>query len=54
MRHDICYRDNENDKEGCDRIMLDDLKAMKPKGIRERIDCGFVKSVIGAKYKLGI
>jgi len=54
MRHDICYRDNENDKSGCDRKMLNELNEMKPKGLRERIDRRFVKTVIGAKYKLGI
>ena len=54
MRHDICYRDNIDDKHGCDRKMLDELNEMKPNGLRERIDRRFVKTVIGAKYKLGI
>ena len=54
MRHDICYRDNIDDKHGCDRKMLDELNVMIPSGLRERIDRGFVKTVIGAKYKLGI
>ena len=54
MRHDICYRDNIDDKHGCDRKMLDELAEMKPNGLRERIDRRFVKTVIGAKYKLGI
>jgi len=54
MRHDICYRDNEGNKSACDRKMLVELNDMKPKGIREHIDRGFVKSVIGVKYKLGL
>ena len=54
MRHDICYRDYENDKSGCDRIMLNELNEMKPNGLRERIDRRFVKSVIGVKYNLGL
>jgi len=48
------YRDNKDDKHECDRQMLLELNKMKPKGLRERIDRGFVKTVIGAKYKLGI
>ena len=52
--HYICYRDNIDDKHGCDRKMLDDLNEMKPKGLCERNNCVFVKTVIGAKYKLGI
>ena len=54
LRHDICYRDNENNKSACDRKMLIELNDMKPKGLRERIDRRFVKSVIGVKYKLGL
>ena len=54
MRHDICYRDNIGDKHGCDRKMLDKLNVMNPTGLRERIDRGIVKTVIRAKYKLGI
>ena len=54
MKHDICYRDHEGDKHGCDRQMLSDLNAMQPNGLRERLDRTFVKGVIGAKYKLGL
>src|SRR5215470_6160941 len=54
MRHDICYRDHEDDKHGCDRQMITELNSMKPNGLRERIDRGFVKGVIGTKLKLGL
>lgn len=54
MKHDICYRDNENNKHGCDRKMLDNLDSMKPTGLRERVDRAFVKGVIGTKLKLGL
>jgi len=54
MRHDICYRDHEDDKHGCDKQMIQELSDMKPKGLRERIDRAFVKRVIGAKVKLGL
>ena len=48
MRHDICYRDNIDDKRGCDRKMLDALAEMKPNGLPlcKRIDRRFVKTVI--------
>ena len=54
MRHDICYRDFENDKHGCDRKMIQELNDMKPSGLRERIDRTLVKGVIGTKLKLGL
>jgi hypothetical protein len=54
MRHDICYRDNEGDKRGCDKKMLGELKAIKPKNFRERVDRALVRGIIGAKYKLRI
>lgn len=54
MRHDICYRDHENDKHGCDRQMINELSNMKPNGFREKIDSAFVKGVIGTKLKLGL
>ena len=53
MKHDICYRDNENRKD-CDKEMLDRLNALRTRGIREKIDYGLVKPVIWLKYKLGI
>ena len=54
MKHDICYRDHEDDKHGCDRNMLDELRVMQPSGVRETIDRAFVRGVIGAKHKLGL
>lgn len=52
MKHDICYRDNDNRKE-CDKEMLDRLNSVKTKGIREKVDYALVKPVIWLKYKLG-
>ena len=34
MRHDICYRDNENGKADCDRKMLAELNALTPRPTR--------------------
>ena len=54
LKHDICYRDHENDKHGCDKKMIQDLNNMTPKNLRERVDRGFVKAAIGTKLKLGL
>ena len=54
MKHDICYRDHEDDKHGCDRQMITDLNSMKSKNLRESIDKALVKGVIGTKVKLGL
>ena len=57
MRHDICYRDNGDTKEGkhaCDDEMLKELDVLKPKGIREKIDKKLVRAIIGKKRKLGL
>ena len=57
MSHDICYRDHggtKADKHKCDDEMLHELEVLKPKDMRERIDKGFVKSLLGAKRKLGL
>ncbi len=54
MRHDICYRDHENSKSDCDKVMLDELRDMEPTNLRERFDRRFVQGMIGAKYKLGL
>ena len=57
MRHDICYRDHGDTKAGkhdCDDDMLNELQVLKPKNVRERIDKGLVKSLIGTKRKLGL
>ena len=57
MRHDICYRDHGDTKGGkhdCDDTMLKELDVIEPKNIREKIDKRLVKSLIGAKRKLGL
>ena len=54
MRHDICYRDHEDDKHGCDKKMIQELNDMKPTGLRERIDRAFIKGVIGTELKLDL
>ena len=56
MRHDICYGDNGDTKEGkhaCDGEMLRELVVLKSKGIREKIDKKLVRTIIGRKRKLG-
>ena len=56
MRHDICYRDHSEEKGGkhrCDDAMLSELDELTPKNMRERIDKGVVKAMIGTKRKLG-
>ena len=57
MRHDICYRDHATEKGGkhkCDDVMLTELNVLHPKTVRERIDKGIVKALIGTKRKLGL
>lgn len=56
MKHDICYRDNNNKKGKleCDKKMLDNLSKTATKGIRESFDKKLVQAAIGAKYKLGL
>ena len=56
MRHDICYRDNDNKKgkRKCDEVMLNELNTLKPKDRREQIDKQLVRAIIGAKRKLGL
>ena len=53
MRHDICYRDNENGKADCDRKMLAELNALTPQGGREKMDRQLVRG-IGLKHRLGM
>ena len=36
MRHDICYRDNEEGKHKCDDEMLQELDELQPRGFREK------------------
>ncbi len=57
MRHDICYRDDGEQRGGkhkCDDAMLNELNMLQPKTVRERIDKGLVKALIGTKRKLGL
>ena len=57
MHHDICYRENNDNKQGkekCDDVMLNDLKWLKPKGLRERIDRKLVEKIISTKKRLGL
>ena len=56
LKHDICYRDNNN-KQGklkCDKDMLNNLSKTKTKGVRESFDKKLVQAAIGTKYKLGL
>ena len=50
MRHDICYRDNENGKADCDRKMLAGLDALTPRGGREKMDRQLVRRTTGTRY----
>ena len=54
MRHDICYRDNPEDKHKCDDAMLQELQQLKPKGLREWQDKNLVRAMIGQKRKWGM
>ena len=54
MRHDICYRDNENGKADCDRKMLAELNALTPRGGREKMDRQLVRVIIEKKHKQGM
>ena len=55
MRHDICYRDidTKERKHAFDDEMLKELDVLELKGIREKIDIKFVRSIIGKKRRLG-
>ena len=54
MRHDICYRDNENGKPEYDRKMLVELNALTPRGRRETVNRQLVRGIIGLKHSLGM
>ena len=54
MRHDICYRDNEDGKRECDRKMLAQLNALVHKSIREKVDRQLVRIIIGLKHRMGL
>ena len=56
MKHDICYRDSGNSKEGkqkCDDAMLVELDQLHPKNMREKIDRRVIRGIIGTKKRLG-
>ena len=53
MRHDICYRDNEEGKHQCDDIMLKELDELQPCGFCEKIGKKLVRSIIGRKRRMG-
>ena len=57
MHHDINYRkadEGQGTRREADKRMLDELNAIKTKGIREKIDYAIVKPIIWLKYKLGL
>jgi len=57
MHHDACYSRadaGESTRKECDKKMLDELDAVKTKGIREKIDYAVVKPIIWIKHKLGL
>jgi hypothetical protein len=53
LHHDICYGDHADKKAECDSTMLLELKVLKPKDLREKIDRQLVRVAIGTKRKLG-
>ena len=56
LKHDICYRDNNN-KQGklkCDKDMLNSLSKTKTKDVQESFDEKLGQAEIGTKYKLGL
>ena len=57
MRHDICYRDHDNETGGkheCDDKMIKELDMLEPRGLRERIERSLVRQIIGTKRKYGM
>jgi len=57
MHHDINYRKADErigTRHEADKIMLAELKALKTKGVREKIDYAVVKPIIWLKHKLGL
>jgi len=57
MHHDINYRKADEGigtRHAADKIMLDELKALKTKSVREKLDYAVVKPIIGLKHKLGL
>ena len=57
MHHDYNYKladEGIGTRHEADKKMLDELKKVKTKGIREKIDYAIVKPIIWIKYKLGL
>ena len=54
IRHDICYRDNENGIADCDRKMPAELNALAPRGRGQNVDRQLVRGIIGLKHRLGV
>ena len=54
--HDNMYSKarNKADKHKADKVMLDNLKKLKPKNFREKVDKKIVQGVIGVERKLGL
>ena len=57
-QHDWCYKTADETesktRRQCDKEMLDNLNAIKTKGIREKLDYTLVKPAIWLKYKLSL
>ena len=55
--HDICYVKNKDTKtrnEVCDKEMLEELDCIYNSTLRERIDRGIVRPIIGTKKRFGM
>jgi len=55
--HDICYVKNKDTKtrnEVCDKEMLEELDGIHNPTLRERIDRGIVRPIIGTKKRFGM
>ena len=55
--HDVCYlknKDTATRNDVCDKNMLTELEHIKQPTLRERMDRGLVKQIIGAKVKFGL
>ena len=56
MVHDIDYdkAKSKQDKSITDKKMLESLKTVKPKNVREKVDRAAIRAIIGTKHKLGL
>lgn len=57
MKHDICYstnKDTNTRNKICDRNMINDLKNITNPSLRERIETGIVKKIIGTKKNFAL